>query len=58
MQVVHKHARREYGFVPVEGLSDTRIGTFPRPLLNEARQSGWTVIGANTKSNIVFVWFR
>jgi len=58
MLVLHKDAERAYGFVPVDGLADARIGMFPRPLLDEARQRGRAVIRVNINCNTVIVWSR
>jgi phosphoserine phosphatase len=42
--VLHDDARREYAYGPAQGLPDTRIGTFPQALYDEARARGWKVI--------------
>lgn len=44
MLVLHDDAQREYAYGPAQGLPETKVGTFPQPLLNEARANGWTVI--------------
>jgi haloacid dehalogenase-like hydrolase len=44
MLVLHDDAKREYAYGPALGLPDTRIGTFPQALYDEAKKKGWTVI--------------
>jgi haloacid dehalogenase-like hydrolase len=44
MLVLHDDAEREYAYGPANGLPDTKVGTFPQALMDEAKQSGWIVI--------------
>ena len=44
MLVLHDDAEREFAYGPTNGLPDTRLGTFPQVLMDEAKQRGWTVI--------------
>jgi phosphoglycolate phosphatase-like HAD superfamily hydrolase len=44
MLVLHDDPIREYAYGPVEGLPDTKVGTFTQPLYDEAKQRGWSVI--------------
>jgi hypothetical protein len=44
MLVFHDDAEREYAYGPANGLSDTKFGTFPASLMEEANQKGWVVI--------------
>jgi hypothetical protein len=44
MLVLHDDAEREYAYGPAQGLPDSKVGTFPQPLFDEAKQNGWTVI--------------
>ncbi len=44
MLVFHNDARREYAYGPASGLPDTTFGTFPQPLMDEAKDRGWVVI--------------
>ncbi|HEV7732603.1 MAG TPA: HAD family hydrolase [Candidatus Binatia bacterium] len=44
MLVLHDDATREYAYGPAKGLPDTKIGTFPQALYDEAMKRGWTVI--------------
>jgi hypothetical protein len=44
MLVYHDDAEREYAYGPAGGLADSRIGTFPQSLMDEAKKSGWIVV--------------
>jgi hypothetical protein len=44
MLVFHDDAEREYAYGPAEGLPDTKFGTFPQSLMEEANEKGWIVI--------------
>jgi phosphoserine phosphatase len=44
MLVLHDDAKREYAYGPAEGLPDSKIGTFPQALDDEAKKRGWIVI--------------
>ena len=43
MLVLHDDAEREYAYGPTNGLPDTKFGTFPEALMDEAKQKGWVV---------------
>jgi phosphoglycolate phosphatase-like HAD superfamily hydrolase len=40
MLVLHDDAQREYAYGPALGLPDTKVGTFPRALYDEAKKNG------------------
>ncbi|MDI7861900.1 haloacid dehalogenase-like hydrolase [Rhizobiaceae bacterium n13] len=42
--VLHDDGEREYAYGPAKGLPDTRVGTFPQELYDEAMNNGWIVI--------------
>lgn len=42
--VLHDDAQREYAYGPAEGLPDSKVGTFPQSLYDEAQQRGWSVV--------------
>jgi phosphoglycolate phosphatase-like HAD superfamily hydrolase len=42
--VLHDDADREYAYGPAKGLPNTKVGSFPQKLYDEAMTSGWTVI--------------
>jgi phosphoglycolate phosphatase-like HAD superfamily hydrolase len=44
MLVFHDDAEREYAYGPANGLPDTKFGTFPQSLMEEAKKKGWVVI--------------
>jgi phosphoglycolate phosphatase-like HAD superfamily hydrolase len=44
MLVLHDDAEREYAYGPASGLPDTKFGTFPQSLMDEAKEKGWKVI--------------
>jgi len=44
MLVLHDDAKREYAYGPADGLPDSKIGTFPPALYEEAQKQGWIVI--------------
>jgi phosphoglycolate phosphatase-like HAD superfamily hydrolase len=41
--VFHTDATREYAYGPAAGLPDSKVGTFPQSLLDQAVAKGWTV---------------
>jgi len=44
MLVLHDDAEREYAYGPAKGLPNTKFGTFPQSLMEEADEKGWIVI--------------
>jgi len=44
MLVLHDDPEREYAYGPAAGLPDSKVGTFPQALYDEAKSRGWTVI--------------
>jgi hypothetical protein len=44
MLVFHDDAERECAYGPANGLPDTKFGTFPQSLMDEADKKGWIVI--------------
>jgi hypothetical protein len=41
--MLHDDAKREYAYGPAQGLPDTKVGTFPPSLYDEAQRNGWIV---------------
>lgn len=37
-------AKREYPYGPAQGLADSKVGTFPQALYDDAKKHGWIVI--------------
>ncbi len=56
MLVLHDDAQREYAYGPAEGLPDSKVGTFPQSLYDEAKQRGWSVIHMKTDWKRVFAF--
>jgi hypothetical protein len=54
MLLLHDDAKREYAYGPANGLPDTKIGTFPQSLYDEAKKKGWTVISMKDDWNRLF----
>lgn len=42
--LLHDDAEREYAYGPAQGLPDSKVGTFPQTLYDEAKSKGWIVI--------------
>jgi phosphoglycolate phosphatase-like HAD superfamily hydrolase len=56
MLVLHNDAKREYAYGPVQGLPDTKVGTFTQALYDEAKDKGWTVISMKDDWNRIFAF--
>jgi hypothetical protein len=56
MIVLHDDAAREYAYGPAMGLPDTKVGTFPQALLDEAKKQGWVVISMKNDWKRVFAF--
>jgi phosphoglycolate phosphatase-like HAD superfamily hydrolase len=54
MLVLHDDAIREYAYGPAQGLPDSKIGTFPQSLYNEAQNNGWIVISMKNDWKQIF----
>ena len=54
MLVLHDDAAREYAYGPAQGLPDTKIGTFPPALYDEAKKKNWTVISMKNDWKKIF----
>jgi hypothetical protein len=44
MLVLHDDATREYAYGPAKRLRDSKVGTFPQALYNQAVKQGWIVV--------------
>ena len=42
--LLHDDGAREYAYGPARGLPDTKVGTFPQALDDEAQRNGWIVV--------------
>jgi phosphoserine phosphatase len=54
MLVLHDDAEREYAYGPALGLPDTKVGSFPEALYDEARSKGWFVISMKKDWKVIF----
>lgn len=54
--LLHDDGDREYAYGPARGLPDSRIGTFPQALDDEAQTKGWSVVSMKKDWNRVFAW--
>jgi hypothetical protein len=54
MLVLHDDAKREYAYGPAQGLPDTKVGTLPQALYDEAKAQGWVVISMKNDWKRVF----
>ena len=54
MLVLHDDAVREYAYGPAQGLPDSKVGTFPQTLYDEAKAKGWTVISMKNDWKQIF----
>ena len=54
MLVFHDDAKREYAYGPAKGLPDTKFGTFPQSLMDEAKKKGWVVVSMKKDWNVIF----
>jgi len=54
MLMFHDDAQREYAYGPANGLPDTKFGTFPQSLMDEAKQKGWVVISMKNDWKTIF----
>jgi hypothetical protein len=56
MILLHDDAKREYAYGPVQGLPDTKVGTFTQALYDEAKDKGWTVVSMKEDWNRIFTF--
>jgi hypothetical protein len=56
MLVLHDDPQREYAYGPAQGLPDTKVGTFPQPLYDEASKNGWSVISMKNDWKRIFAF--
>ena len=47
---------RSVNYGPAQGLPDTRIGTFPQALYDEAKKNGWSVISMKNNWKRIFAF--
>ena len=54
MLILHDDAQREYAYGPAQGLPDTKIGTFPQALYDEAKAKGWSIVSMKNDWKRIF----
>jgi len=54
MLVLHDDATREYAYGPAKGLPNSRVGTFPQSLYDQAGRQGWVLISMKNDWKQVF----
>jgi phosphoserine phosphatase len=52
--VYHTDAAREYAYGPAGGLPDSKVGTFPQSLMDEATGKGWAIADMKTDWKTIF----
>jgi phosphoserine phosphatase len=56
MLVLHDDGKREYAYGPAQGLPDTKVGSFPQELYDEAKKQGWVVISMKNDWRKIFAF--
>jgi len=56
MLVLHDDAKREYAYGPAQGLPDTKVGTFPQALYDQAGKQGWFVVSMKNDWKRIFAF--
>ncbi len=56
MIVLHDDGAREYAYGPAQGLPDTKIGTFPQSLYDQATKDGWIVVSMKKDWKRIFAF--
>ena len=56
MIILHDDGAREYSYGPAQGLPDSKIGTFPRALYDQAMKDGWIVVSMKNDWKRIFAF--
>jgi len=56
MLVLHNDGKREYAYGPAQGLPNSKVGTFPQALYDEAKKDGWFVISMKDDWKRIFAF--
>jgi len=56
MLILHDDAQREYAYGPAKGLPQSKIGTFPQSLYEEAVAKGWIVVSMKNDWRRIFAF--
>jgi hypothetical protein len=54
MLVLHDDSAREYAYGPAQELPNSKVGTFPQSLYDEAKKDGWFVISMKSDWKVIF----
>jgi hypothetical protein len=54
MLVQHDDAEREYAYGPAQKLPDSKVGTFPQTLYDEAKKDGWFITSMKNDWKVIF----
>jgi len=54
--ILHDDAQREYAYGPAKGLPQSKIGTFPQSLYDEATRKGWIVVSMKKDWRQIFAF--
>jgi len=52
--LLHDDAEREYAYGPASGLPESKVGTFPQSLLDDATTQGWVIVRMKEDRDRVF----
>ena len=56
MIVLHDDAAREYAYGPAQGLPNSKVGTFPQELCDQAMKDGWIVVSMKNDWKRIFAF--
>ena len=56
MIVLHDDGAREYAYGPAQGLPDSKVGTFPQELYDQAMKDGWIVVSMKNDWKRIFAF--
>jgi phosphoglycolate phosphatase-like HAD superfamily hydrolase len=56
MIVLHDDGAREYAYGPAQGLPDSKVGTFPQELYDQAIKDGWIVVSMKNDWKRIFAF--
>ena len=53
---LHDDGQREYAYGPAQGLPESKVGTFPQALYDQARKQGWFVVSMKDDWKKIFAF--
>ncbi len=54
--LLHDDGKREYEYGPAQGLPNTKVGTFPQALYDEAKKQGWVTVSMKNDWRRIFAF--